>query len=84
MGNNVANISGDGGDGAAQVELETRRSFPVYWKGEDRRVLRGQWFARTHSSHWLPLREDVADQLEVAYQRRVRLHPRPNPSPCCC
>lgn len=48
-----------------------RHCFPVYWNGEDRRVLRGHWFARKGGLDWLPLREDVAEQLEFAYRSKV-------------
>lgn len=54
-----------------QVDLVKRHLFSVYWNGEDRRVLRGHWFARKGGVDWLPLREDVAEQLEVAYRRQV-------------
>lgn len=54
-----------------QVDLVRRHCFPVYWNGENRRVLRGHWFARKGGLDWLPLREDVAEQLEVAYRRQV-------------
>lgn len=54
-----------------QVDLLRRHSFPVYWNGDNRRVLRGHWFARKGSLDWLPLREDVAEQLEFAYRSRV-------------
>ncbi|GKB50034.1 phospholipase SGR2-like protein, partial [Tanacetum coccineum] len=54
------------------VDLERRHCFPVYWDGDNRRVLRGHWFARKGGSlDWLPLREDVAEQLEFAYHGRV-------------
>lgn len=55
----------------SQVDLVKRLCFPVYWNGENRRVLRGHWFARKLGLDWLPLREDVAEQLEVAYCRKV-------------
>lgn len=54
-----------------QVDLLRRHSFPVYWNGDNRRVLRGHWFARKGSLDWLPLREDVAEQLEFAYRGKV-------------
>ncbi|GAB4839531.1 hypothetical protein Ancab_029057 [Ancistrocladus abbreviatus] len=56
--------------GLYEVDLMRRHCFPVYWSGENRRVLRGHWFAQS-SLDWLPMREDVAEQLEFAYQRRV-------------
>lgn len=43
----------------------------MYWHGENRRVLRGHWFARKGGLDWLPLREDVAEQLELAYRCQV-------------
>ena len=49
-----------------------RHCFPVYWNGENRRVLRGHWFARKGGLDWIPLREDVSEQLEGAYTRQVR------------
>lgn len=55
-----------------QVDLVKRHSFPVYWSGENRRVLRGHWFARKGGLDWLPLREDVAEQLEIAYRSKVQ------------
>jgi hypothetical protein len=54
-----------------QVDLVKRHCFPVYWNGENRRVLRGHWFARKGGLDWLPLREDVAEQLEIAYRSRA-------------
>ncbi|KAJ7961435.1 Phospholipase SGR2 [Quillaja saponaria] len=57
--------------GLYEVDLAKRHCFPVYWNGENRRVLRGHWFARKGGLDWLPLREDVAEQLEVAYNNQV-------------
>ncbi|KAJ7950329.1 Phospholipase SGR2 [Quillaja saponaria] len=57
--------------GLYEVDLAKRHCFPVYWTGENRRVLRGHWFARKGGLDWLPLREDVAEQLEVAYNSQV-------------
>ncbi|KAD4180446.1 hypothetical protein E3N88_29037 [Mikania micrantha] len=57
--------------GLYEVDLFRRHSFPVYWNGDNRRVLRGHWFARKGSLDWFPLREDVAEQLEFAYRGRV-------------
>ncbi|XP_022852802.1 phospholipase SGR2-like isoform X4 [Olea europaea var. sylvestris] len=54
-----------------QVDLVKRHCFPVYWNGENRRVLRGHWFARKGGLDCLPLREDVAEQLEYAYRSQV-------------
>ena len=51
--------------------LVKRHCFPIYWNGENRRVLRGHWFARKGGLDWLPLREDVAEQLEFAYRGQV-------------
>lgn len=48
-----------------------RHCFPVYWDGDNRRVLRGHWFARKGGLDWLPIREDVSEQLEFAYRGRV-------------
>ncbi|KAK8309364.1 hypothetical protein V6Z12_D02G121200 [Gossypium hirsutum] len=57
--------------GLYEVDLVKRHCFPVYWNGETRRVLRGHWFARKGGMDWLPLREDVAEQLEIAYRSQV-------------
>ncbi|XP_021288338.1 phospholipase SGR2 [Herrania umbratica] len=57
--------------GLYEVDLVNRHCFPVYWNGENRRVLRGHWFARKGGMDWLPLREDVAEQLEMAYRSQV-------------
>lgn len=57
--------------GLYEVDLVKRHCFPVYWDGENRRVLRGHWFARKGGLDWLPLREDVAEQLEFAYRSQV-------------
>ncbi|KAM0037137.1 putative DDHD domain, alpha/Beta hydrolase [Helianthus debilis subsp. tardiflorus] len=57
--------------GLYEVDLLRRHSFPVYWSGDNRRVLRGHWFARKGSLDWFPLREDVAEQLEFAYRSRI-------------
>ncbi|XP_050366281.1 phospholipase SGR2 isoform X2 [Argentina anserina] len=56
--------------GLHEVDLVKRHCFPVYWDGENRRVLRGHWFARK-GVDWLPLREDVSEQLEIAYRSQV-------------
>ncbi|XP_039061235.1 phospholipase SGR2-like, partial [Hibiscus syriacus] len=57
--------------GLYEVDLVKRHCFPVYWNGENRRVLRGHWFARKGGLDWLPLREDVAEQLEIAYRSQI-------------
>ncbi|CAI7795361.1 unnamed protein product, partial [Closterium sp. NIES-53] len=58
--------------GLYEVDLGRRRSYAVYWEGEDRRVLRGLWFGKGKAQlTWQPLREDVAEQLEEAYRKRV-------------
>ncbi|KAJ9167294.1 hypothetical protein P3X46_021958 [Hevea brasiliensis] len=57
--------------GLYEVDLVKRHCFPVYWNGENRRVLRGHWFAHKGGLDWLPLREDIAEQLEIAYRRQV-------------
>ncbi|KAL2519786.1 Phospholipase SGR2 [Forsythia ovata] len=57
--------------GLYEVDLIKRHCFPVYWNGENRRVLRGHWFALKGGLDWLPLREDVAEQLEFAYRCQV-------------
>ncbi|XP_057994716.1 phospholipase SGR2 isoform X2 [Hevea brasiliensis] len=57
--------------GLYEVDLVKRHCFPVYWNGENRRVLRGHWFARKGGLDWLPIREDVAEQLETAYCSQV-------------
>ncbi|CAL5414291.1 unnamed protein product [Camellia sinensis] len=57
--------------GLYEVDLVKRHCFPVYWNGENRRVLRGHWFARKGGLDWLPLREDVSEQLEFAYRSQV-------------
>ncbi|XP_038713765.1 phospholipase SGR2-like isoform X2 [Tripterygium wilfordii] len=57
--------------GLYEVDLVKRHCFPVYWNGENRRVLRGHWFARKGGLDWLPLREDIAEQLEMAYRSQV-------------
>uniref|UniRef100_A0A0E0FDG6 Uncharacterized protein n=1 Tax=Oryza meridionalis TaxID=40149 RepID=A0A0E0FDG6_9ORYZ len=54
------------------VDLMRRHCFPVYWNGENRRVLRGHWFARKGGLDWIPLREDVSEQLELAYNCQVK------------
>lgn len=48
-----------------------RHCFPVYWNGDNRRVLRGHWFARKGALDWLPIPETVAEQLEVSYRNKV-------------
>ncbi|KAM3211533.1 hypothetical protein ACQJBY_064975 [Aegilops geniculata] len=57
--------------GLYEVDLMRRHCFPVYWNGENRRVLRGHWFARKGGLDWIPLREDVSEQLELAYKYQV-------------
>ncbi|XP_072999918.1 phospholipase SGR2-like isoform X1 [Typha latifolia] len=57
--------------GIYEVDLTRRHCFPVYWNGGNRRVLRGHWFARKAGLDWIPLREDVAEQLELAYHCKV-------------
>ncbi|KAL1204964.1 Phospholipase SGR2 [Cardamine amara subsp. amara] len=57
--------------GLYEVDLVRRHCFPVYWNGDNRRVLRGHWFARKGGLDWLPIPETVAEQLEVAYRNKV-------------
>ncbi|XP_072971763.1 phospholipase SGR2-like [Typha angustifolia] len=57
--------------GLYEVDLTRRHCFPVYWNGENRRILRGHWFARKGSLDWIPVREDVAEQLELAYRCQI-------------
>ncbi|VFQ66803.1 unnamed protein product [Cuscuta campestris] len=57
--------------GLYEVDLANRHCFPVYWNGENRRVLRGHWFACKGGLDWLPLREDFSEQLEYAYRCKV-------------
>ncbi|XP_057772583.1 phospholipase SGR2-like isoform X2 [Salvia miltiorrhiza] len=57
--------------GLYEVDLVRRHCFPVYWYGENRRVLRGHWFARKGGLDWHPIREDVSEQLEYAYRSQV-------------
>ncbi|KMZ59604.1 Membrane-associated phosphatidylinositol transfer protein 1 [Zostera marina] len=57
--------------GLYEVDLIRRHCFPVYWSGENRRILRGHWFARNGGLDWLPLREDIAEPLEFAYQCQI-------------
>ncbi|KAG8086633.1 hypothetical protein GUJ93_ZPchr0010g8921 [Zizania palustris] len=57
--------------GLYEVDLMKRHCFPVYWNGGNRRVLRGHWFARKGGIDWIPLREDVSEQLELAYNCQV-------------
>ncbi|KAJ1266880.1 hypothetical protein BS78_07G013700 [Paspalum vaginatum] len=57
--------------GLYEVDLMRRHCFPVYWNGENRRVLRGHWFALKGGLDWIPLREDVSEQLELAYNCQV-------------
>lgn len=59
---------------SVQVDLVRRHCFPVYWYGENRRVLRGHWFARKGGLDWHPIREDVSEQLEYAYRSQVLLN----------
>ncbi|KAI3986406.1 hypothetical protein MKX01_037688 [Papaver californicum] len=66
--------------GLYEVDLVMRQCFPVYWTGENRRVLRGHWFGRRSGLDWLPLREDVAEQLEFAYRGQVWHRRRFQPS----
>lgn len=57
--------------GLFEVDLVKRHCFPVYWDGENRRVLRGHWFAQKGGLDWLPVREDISEQLEIAYHSQV-------------
>ncbi|XP_024522407.1 phospholipase SGR2 [Selaginella moellendorffii] len=66
--------------GLYEVDLDSRRCFPVYWGGEHRRVLRGHWFAQRGSLDWLPLREDIAEQLEFGYRSKIWLRRSFQPS----
>lgn len=57
--------------GLYEVDLFQRRCYPVYWTGDHRRVLRGHWFAQKGGLDWLPLREDISEQLEIAYRSQI-------------
>ncbi|KAL0854612.1 hypothetical protein Bca101_059764 [Brassica carinata] len=66
--------------GLYEVDLVRRHCFPVYWNGDNRRVLRGYWFARKGGLDWLPIPETVAEQLEVSYRNKVWHRRRFQPS----
>ncbi|BBN19897.1 phospholipase DDHD1 [Marchantia polymorpha subsp. ruderalis] len=66
--------------GLYEVDLRQRRCSPVYWRGDHRRVLRGHWFALKGGLDWLPLREDIAEQLEIAYVSQIWRRRRFQPS----
>ncbi|KAJ4881271.1 Phospholipase SGR2 [Raphanus sativus] len=66
--------------GLYEVDLVRRHCFPVYWNGDNRRVLRGHWFARKGGLDWLPIPETVAEQLEVSYRNKVWHRRRFQPS----
>eukprot|EP00898_Chlorokybus_atmophyticus_P005929 jgi/Chlat1/6337/Chrsp44S05893 len=57
--------------GLYEVDLKTRLCTTAYWIGEAYRVQRGTWFAEKSSATWLPVREDVAEQLETAYRNQA-------------
>ncbi|CAM6085035.1 unnamed protein product [Calypogeia fissa] len=66
--------------GLYEVDLMSRRCLPVYWRGDHRRVLRGHWYARKGGLDWLPLREDLSEQLEIAYENQIWRRRRFQPS----
>ncbi|CAG7897535.1 unnamed protein product [Brassica rapa] len=66
--------------GLYEVDLVRRHCFPVYWNGDNRRVLRGHWFALKGGLDWLPIPETVAEQLEVSYRNKVWHRRRFQPS----
>uniref|UniRef100_M4FBF9 DDHD domain-containing protein n=1 Tax=Brassica campestris TaxID=3711 RepID=M4FBF9_BRACM len=66
--------------GLYEVDLVRRHCFPVYWNGDNRRVLRGHWFALKGGLDWLPIPETVAEQLEVSYRNKVWRRRRFQPS----
>ncbi|KAL2609785.1 hypothetical protein R1flu_028358 [Riccia fluitans] len=66
--------------GLYEVYLHQRRCSPVYWRRDHRRVLRGHWFALKGGLDWLPVREDIAEQLEIAYESKVWRRRRYQPS----
>ncbi|CAG9461893.1 unnamed protein product [Pedinophyceae sp. YPF-701] len=57
--------------GLSDVHLPDRRLTDSYWPGPAKRVLRGTWFVERGSREWMPLREDIAEQLEEAFRNRV-------------
>ncbi|KAL3699024.1 hypothetical protein R1sor_017046 [Riccia sorocarpa] len=66
--------------GLYEVDLRQRRCSPVYWRGDHRRVLRGHWFVLKGGLDWLPVREDIAEQLEIAYESKIWRRRRFQPS----
>lgn len=58
--------------GLYECFLEKRKLSAIFWKAGHRRILRGSWFAQPRKTKdWLPLREDIAEQLEIAYRGQV-------------
>ncbi|KAE8233851.1 hypothetical protein CF326_g1114 [Tilletia indica] len=56
-----------GEDHLYEVDLRTRKLYPVFWKqGSAHRVMRGTWF--TESSSLSPIATDLAEELENYYQ----------------
>ncbi|KAL6316176.1 hypothetical protein AAG906_016006 [Vitis piasezkii] len=65
--------------GLYEVDLVKRHCFPIYWNGENRRVLRGHWFARKGDSigfhfvwHRRTFQPSGLLQLELIYKALPR------------
>ncbi|MCE5166905.1 Phospholipase sgr2 [Datura stramonium] len=56
---------------SSKRKLAVQKKEVEYNMAKNRRILRGQWFAHKGGLDWLPLREDVAEQLEFACRSKV-------------
>ncbi|KAG5176298.1 DDHD domain-containing protein [Tribonema minus] len=57
------------GGGESQIDLFKRTLNPVFWKGPERRVVRGTWFYKSSKGHLVPYQEEDAANLEALFQR---------------
>ena len=65
-GSSIAEVPVKGG--LYEVDMRKRICKHSYWEGPHWRIRRALWFVQKKDA-WLPVREDVGEALETAYQR---------------
>ncbi|KAI8093670.1 DDHD domain-containing protein [Halteromyces radiatus] len=66
-----------------EVDVEKRTIAPIYWEGPIFEIRRATWFIQGDGSKWIPCEENLAEQIEIGYQKRkpyeiVHEHPESN------
>ncbi|CAO3623533.1 unnamed protein product [Cunninghamella blakesleeana] len=53
-----------------EVDINKRAIDPIYWEGPTFEIRRATWFTQGDGSKWVPVEENLAEQIEIGYQER--------------